>query len=218
MTCVGRSSMHKEQEALALIMRHQFGGIDMRRVRLRVAMSLDGFIADVNGSVDWLHRFHTEGSREDYGMAKFFREIDTVLMGRHTHDFALSHGMKSYRGLENFVFTRSKPLGKRNGVEYLSRDPAELIADLRKKRGKDIWLCGGGDLARQLLEAKLVDEIVLSIIPILLGDGIRMFVKGYPETELTVTACERYKTGLVTLTYEQAQWPKPRLRKSKKKS
>jgi dihydrofolate reductase len=78
----------------------------------------------------------------------------------------------SYPGMENFVFTRSKPAGKRDGVEYPSDEPSELIAALRKKPGKDIWLCGGGDLARQLLERKLVDEIGLAVIPILLGAGI----------------------------------------------
>jgi len=103
----------------------------MRRVRLRVALSLDGFIADINGGVEWLHRFHDKGLREDYGITKFFREIDTVLMGRHTHDFALSHGMASYPGMQNFVFTRSKPAGKRDGVEYISGNPAEAIAALK---------------------------------------------------------------------------------------
>jgi len=175
----------------------------MRRVRLRVALSLDGFIADINGGVEWLHRFHDKGSREDYGMTKFFREIDTVLMGRHTHDFALSHGMASYPGMQNFVFTRSKPAGKRDGVEYISGNPAEVIAALRKKPGKDIWLCGGGNLAHQLFEQKLVDEVGIAIIPILLGDGIPLFVKSYPETELTLTECQAYKNGLVNLLYKR---------------
>jgi dihydrofolate reductase len=125
----------------------------MRKIKLRVAITLDGFIADTEGGVDWLHRFHAKGTRTDYGMTAFFRSIDTVLMGRHTHDFALSHGMKGYSGKKNFVFTCTKPPGKRDGVEYISQDPAEVIAALRQKPGKDIWLCGGGDLARQLLEA-----------------------------------------------------------------
>ncbi len=103
----------------------------MRKIKPRVAISLDGFIADTRDGVDWLHRFHAKGPREDYGMTEFFRSIDTVLMGRHTHDFALSHGVKDYPGMENFVFTRTKPPGKRDGVEYISGDPAELIAALR---------------------------------------------------------------------------------------
>jgi dihydrofolate reductase len=92
----------------------------MRQLKLRVAITLDGFIADSNGGVDWLHQFHAKAPRPDYGMTEFFRSIDTVLMGRHTHDFALSHGMKAYAGMENFVFTRSKAPGKRDGVEYVS--------------------------------------------------------------------------------------------------
>jgi dihydrofolate reductase len=182
----------------------------MRKVMLRVAMSLDGFIADANGGVDWLDRFHGQGSREDYGMTKFFRSIDTVLMGRHTHDFALSHGMSSYKGMKNFVFTRSKPAGKRDGVEYLAGDPADLITVLRQKPGKHIWLCGGSNLARQLLERNLVDEIGLAVIPILLGEGIPLFVKRYSETELRLVDCQAYKIGLVSLTYERSQAPKSR--------
>jgi dihydrofolate reductase len=173
----------------------------MRKVILRVAVSLDGFIADTEGGVDWLHRFHAKGAREDYGMTEFFRSIDTVLMGRHTHDFALSHGMSGYAGMENFVFTRSKPAGKRDGVEYVSSDPAELVTGLREKTGKDIWLCGGGNLARQLLDRKLVDEIALSVIPILLGDGIPLFQKPYPQIDLQLIECQKYKSGLVGLRY-----------------
>jgi dihydrofolate reductase len=74
---------------------------------------------------------------------------------------------------------------------------------VRKKPGKDIWLCGGGELARQLLERKLVDEIGLAVIPILLGAGIPLFVKGYPQTELRLSDCKTYKSGLVSLLYER---------------
>jgi len=183
----------------------------MRKIKLRVAITLDGFIADTEGGVDWLHRFHATGPRADYGMTAFFRSIDTVLMGRHTHDFALSHGMKGYSGKKNLVFTRTKPPGKRDGVEYISRDPANLVAALRRQPGKDIWLCGGGDLARQLLERKSVDEISLSVIPILLGDGIPLFQKGYPETDLELIECKTYESGLVGLVYAVSE----RARKSK---
>jgi hypothetical protein len=117
-----RSSGLQTSTITSRIADQQRGLAVVRKLRLRVAVSLDGFIADVNGGVDWIDRFHGEGAREDYGMA-FFHEIDTVLMGRHTHDFALSHGRSSYPGMENFVFTRSKTAGKRDGVEYLSGEP-----------------------------------------------------------------------------------------------
>src|SRR3989442_1152178 len=100
----------------------------MRKIKPRVAISLDGFIADTRGGVDWLHRFHAKGPREDYGMTEFFRSIDTVLMGRHTHDLAVSHGVKDSLGMENFVFTPPKPPGKRDGVEYFSGAPGEMYS------------------------------------------------------------------------------------------
>lgn len=173
----------------------------MRKVKYRAAMSLDGFIADVNGEVEWLHRFHAKHGRKDYGMSEFFRSIDTTLMGRRTHDFALSLGRKSYPGMEVFVFTRTKPPGKRDGVEYLSTPPAELIASVRKKPGKDIWLCGGGDLAAHLLKDKLIDEISVAVIPILLGDGIPLFQKSYSMADLQLINCTPWETGVVVLTY-----------------
>jgi dihydrofolate reductase len=92
-------------------------------------------------------------------------------------------------------------IGKRDGVEYVSGDPGGLIAVLRQKPGKDIWLCGGGDLACQLLERKVVDEISLSIIPILLGDGIPLFQKGYSQDDLQHGHCKQYETGVVGVTY-----------------
>ena len=176
-------------------------GYTMRKVKYRAAMSLDGFIADVNGEVEWLHHFHAKHGREDYGMSEFFRSIDTTLMGRRTHDFALNRGRKSYPGMEVFVFTRTKPPGKRDGVEYLSTPPAELIGSVRKKPGKDIWLCGGGDLASHLLRDKLIDEISVAVIPIVLGDGIPLFQKGYPMAELQLINCTPWETGVAVLTY-----------------
>jgi dihydrofolate reductase len=107
----------------------------MRKVKLRVAISLDGFIADIHGGVDWLHRFHNKGPRDDYGMTAFFRSIDTVLMGRHTYDFAVSQGRKGYAGMQNVVFSRSQPPGERDGVVFVSGDTAELIARLRQEKG-----------------------------------------------------------------------------------
>jgi dihydrofolate reductase len=182
-----------------------FAEYSMRKVKYRAAMSLDGFIADANGDVEWLHRFHAEHGRKDYGLTEFFRSVDSTLMGRRTHDFALRLGKKDYPGMEVFVFTRTKPPGKRDGVEYVSSEPAELIASLRKKSGKDIWLCGGGDLAAHLLRDKLVDEISVAVVPLLLGDGIPLFQKGYPLAELQLINCTPWETGVVVLSYAATQ-------------
>jgi dihydrofolate reductase len=173
----------------------------MRKVKLLVASSFDGFIARPDGGVDWLERFHEGDGGEDYGMRDFYRGIDTVLLGRKTHDFMLSHGIKAYPKMANYVFTRSKPPGKRDGVEYVSGNPAKLIARLREQPGKDIWLVGGSDLALQFLNFKLLDEIIVALVPLLLGDGIPLFRPPFPETQLELLRCKRYKSGLVQLAY-----------------
>lgn len=172
----------------------------MRKVSYFVASSLDGFIAGPNGEVDWLMRFHKTAKGEgDYGMRELDRSIDTVIMGRATHDFALAHGMIGHPGAKNYIFTRSKPAGERDGVEYVSGDPAELIKKLRTKPGKDIWLMGGGAIARDFLVAGALDEIVVTLIPILLGEGIPLFRHPHPEFALQVLDTKPYKSGVVQL-------------------
>jgi dihydrofolate reductase len=172
----------------------------MRKVIYYFAASLDGFIAGPNGEVDWLMDFHkTVKGEGDYGMRELDRGIDTVIMGRATHDFALAHGMSGHPGAKNYIFTRSKPAGERDGVEYVSGDPAELIRELRKNPGKDIWLMGGGAIARDFLIAGVLDEIVVTLIPALLGEGIPMFRQPHPEFALQVLETKPYKSGVVQL-------------------
>jgi dihydrofolate reductase len=172
----------------------------MRKVIYFVASSLDGFIAGPNGEVDWLMRVHkTVKGEGDYCMRELDRAIDTVSMGRATHDFALAHGMSGHPGAKNYIFTRSKPAGERDGVEYVAGDPAELVRKLRTKPGKDIWLMGGGAIARDFLIGGVLDELVVTQIPMLLGKGIPMFRHPHPEFALEVLESTPYKSGVVQL-------------------
>ena len=169
----------------------------MRKVKYFVADSLDGFISRRDGGVDWLFM------DQDYGMAEFFRSADLAVMGRRTYDkmVELAPGKAFYPGMKNYVFSRSVATGRRAGVEFVSGDVDAWTAKVRARRGKDIWLVGGGDLVRQFLERRLVNEIGLAIHPRLLGDGIPLFPPPYPETELELLQCKRYSTGLVQLFY-----------------
>jgi dihydrofolate reductase len=120
----------------------------MRRVVLGVGISLDGYIARRDGGVDFLFM------PKDYSMAPFLESIDTVVMGRKTLDAALKLGGASFGGaMTSYVFSRSKPAGERDGVVFIDESPATFIGQIRKRRGKDIWLMGGGELARAFLEA-----------------------------------------------------------------
>jgi len=175
----------------------------MRKVKYSVGVSLDGYIAAPDGSVDWLDRATRKAKGEDFGMGKFFKSIDTVLMGRKTYEIALKLGMEKggYSGMKNYIFSRTQPPGERDGVEFVSGSVAAFIENLKRKPGKDIWLCGGGELAREALRDGAVDEITLGVVPLLIGGGLSAFPAGFAETELELYECKQYKGGVVGLTY-----------------
>ncbi|HEX9256190.1 MAG TPA: dihydrofolate reductase family protein [Candidatus Angelobacter sp.] len=169
----------------------------MRKLKYYVAASVDSFIARADGSVDWLER----GGKEDYGMKEFYATLDTVLIGRKTHDFMVSMKMESYPKVTNYVFSRSKPAGKRGKVEFVSQNASAFVADLKKRPGKDIWLVGGSLLAQELFQHRLVDEIAVHFCPVLLGEGIQLFQGPYPESNLQLLSCKAYASGFVGITY-----------------
>ncbi|HVT59015.1 MAG TPA: dihydrofolate reductase family protein [Thermoanaerobaculia bacterium] len=171
----------------------------MRKVVLGLGISLDGYIARSNGAVDYLFM------PKDYSMASFFATIDTAIMGRKTLDAALEMGGGTYSGgsMATYVFSRSKPAGERGGLVFVRQAPATLIAQLRKRPGKDIWLMGGGELARDFLKADLVDELYLGIVPVLLGEGIPLFPSGFPQRDFTLVENKTYSKGLIGLRYKR---------------
>jgi dihydrofolate reductase len=172
----------------------------MRKVVLGVGISLDGYIARLDDSVDFLFM------PKDYSMGPFFRTIDTAIMGRKTYDPGLRMGgASSFSGSSTtyYVMSRSQPPGERGGVIFTNQAPAELIAQLRKCGGKNIWHMGGGELAREFLKADLVDEIYLGVVPVLLGEGVPMFPSGFPQRNFALLENKTYSKGLISLRYER---------------
>ena len=146
----------------------------MRTVTLMIAMSLDGYIADRDGGVSWLPEEELEGP-DSYGA--FIQGIDTVVMGWNTYHQVtteLSPGQWPYQGLECLVATH-RTLPPRPGVRFFSGDLAEEVRRLTELPGRGIWVCGGAEVVRQLLAADLIDCLDLSAVPVMLGDGIRLF-------------------------------------------
>jgi dihydrofolate reductase len=171
----------------------------MRNVVLGLGISLDGYIARPDGAVDFLFM------PKDYSMASFFATIDTAIMGRKTLDAALRMSGGSYQWeMPTYVFSRTQPPGRRDGLEFVNQSPASLVAKLRRRKGKDIWMMGGGELAREFLRAGLVDELRLGIVPTLLGEGIPLFPAGFPQRNLKLVENESYSKGLVVLKYRVA--------------
>lgn len=175
----------------------------MRKVILALGISLDGYIARPDGSVDFLimpKDFWTAV------MAPFSRSIDAAIMGRKSYDVGMKMGGFS-RGprMDYYVFSRTLPVGERDGCMVTRESPAEVVAVLRSQRGKkkDIWAMGGGDLARQLLIADLVDEIHLGVVPVLIGEGIPLFLGGFPQREFALLENKSFSQGLVSLKYKR---------------
>jgi dihydrofolate reductase len=168
-------------------------------VVLKVATSLDGYIARPDGAFDFLFQ------PKDYSFAAFYATIDTVVMGRKTYDVARK-GMSMFGpSVALYVFSRSEAPGERDGVVFVDQRPAALIARLRKKRGKNIWLMGGGELTREFLKADLVDEIHLGIVPVLIGEGLPLFPPGYPQREFKLVENKTYSQGLIALKYTRVR-------------
>jgi dihydrofolate reductase len=173
----------------------------MRRVVLGLGISLDGYIARPNGAVDFLFM------PKDYSMAPFFATVDTAIMGRKTFDAALKMGGGSLGGssMSTYIFSQSLPPGERDGVIFTKHSPVTFIRQMRKRPGRNIWLMGGGELARAFLKADLVDELYLGVVPTLLGDGIPLFPCGFPQRDFSLVENRTYSKGLIALKYRRVR-------------
>jgi dihydrofolate reductase len=118
-------------------------------------------------------------------------------------------GSLSSSTMTTYVFSNTKPPGERDGIVFVNESPASFIRQLRKRPGKNIWLMGGGELARTFLNADLVDRLYLGVVPVLLGEGIPLFPSGFPQRDFTLIENKTYSRGLISLTYKRSR-PKPK--------
>lgn len=171
----------------------------MRKVILYIAMSLDGFIAKTDGDLSFLSAVEQPG--EDYGYSAFMESVDTVILGRKTYDKILSMVSElAYGDREIFVLTRNlKP--ETNPITFYSGSLSKLISKLKNKDGGNIFCDGGAETVLRFLQNDLFDELIVSIIPVLLGDGIRLFNSGFPEKKLQLVGEKSFEKGLVQLHY-----------------
>jgi dihydrofolate reductase len=168
----------------------------MRRVRYGVGMSLDGFIADLEDGTAWMT------GDPGYDSKPFFASIDTVLVGRRSYEVMLRQGVRSYPGLRTYVFSRSLKGADYPEVTMLAEDGAATVAELRGGSGKDIWLCGGGELFGSLLAADLVDTVEVGVSPILLGQGRPFLSSPGQMQKLKLTYERAFPSGLRVLYYD----------------
>jgi len=174
--------------------------MSIRNVILYIAMSLDGFIADTAGDIDFLRLVEKEG--EDYGYNTFSSSTDVVILGRKTWDTVLSFNIPDlYSGKKVYVISSSRK-GQDGNAYYYNGDLSALISKLKSETGLDIYIDGGGELVFSLLSVKLIDRMIISVIPVLLGGGTRLFRPSFPLQSIKLTNCLTFSTGLVQLHYE----------------
>ncbi len=171
----------------------------MRKVTFGVANSLDNFIARTDGGVDWL-MWSDEAAAVTVA---FWGKIDTILLGRKTYEFALKHTEAQenpYPEIKTFVFSRTLEAAA-EGAEIVRENAAEFVRDLKNQDGKEICVMGGGDFAKTLFEAGLIDEIGFNIHPVLLGQGIPLFLEMNRRIDLELIESRQFKNGCVYVSY-----------------
>jgi len=173
-----------------------------RQVILYIAMSLDGYIAKPNDDLSFLSIVEKDG--EDYGYADFVSSIDTVIIGRKTYDWVMKQvGEFPHADKNAYIITRTaRPtIGK---TIFYTGDLTDLVRKLKSENGKNIFCDGGAEIVNELLNNDLLDELIISVIPILIGNGTRLFKDGRPEQKLKLLNVKTFNTGLTQLHYKRA--------------
>lgn len=170
----------------------------MRRIRYQVACSLDGYIADPEGGFDWII------TDPEIDFKALFSQFDTLLMGRRTYE-VVAKGGEAYPGMKVFVFSRTLRQDDHPEVTIVAENVEQRIDEIRSQPGKDIWLFGGGELFRSLLELGCVDTVEPAVIPVLLGGGLPLLPSPAVRRSLSLTGHRVYSSGIVLLEYAVQQ-------------
>jgi dihydrofolate reductase len=171
-----------------------------RKLKLFIAMSLDGYIADHQGDLGFLSIVEQPG--EDYGYAEFTQSVDAIILGRKTYEKVLSMGFEyPHTDKAVYIITRTErpAIGS---FEFYTGDLATLVSELKSKPGKHIYCDGGAEIAHELARLQLIDEYIISVIPVLLGAGVRLFKDDRPEQKLRLLSSKAFEKGLLQVHYE----------------
>jgi dihydrofolate reductase len=172
-----------------------------RKIIVNLATSADGFIARKDGDIEWLSRLHPP--KGFYGLAKFERSTDTKLLGRKTYDISLQLGEKFAGKTKYYVFTQHPTsVRKHPGVEFVSEPIETFSKKLLTAEGKDIWLMGGGEIIAAFLDAGAIDEFIISVVPIFIGEGIPLMSGHYRDVPLKLKSSQQFPDGVVQLHYK----------------
>jgi len=171
-----------------------------RKLVLFIATSLDGYIATKDDSLDWLFKVEGEG---DNGISEFYETVDTILMGRKTYDWIITHMTEEfpYKNKECYVFSRQENEDTED-VKFIKEDIIDFTNKLKNEEGKNIWIVGGGDLLHSFIKEKLVDEFIITIAPTIIGEGVPLFKEDNYQLELYLKGTRCFNQ-FVELHYER---------------
>jgi len=188
----------------------------MRKLIYYVSTTLDGFIANEDGSFEvfsWDDNFMADllaefpetipaHLKEQSSLQDQNKVFDTVLMGRKTYEVALQKGITNpYPTLDQYVFSHKMDNSQDENITLVSEDAIKMVQSLKNKQGKAIWLCGGADLAGQMLEKNLIDRLIVKLNPVVFGSGISLFSGGVQPKDLKLTESKAYKSSHIMLYY-----------------
>jgi dihydrofolate reductase len=180
--------------------------VPKRKIIVNIATSADGFVARPDGNLDWLTS--RPAPKGFYGLPKFSRSIDAKILGRKTYDISLKLGASFGPGSAHYVFSRkSPPSSVPAGVHFVTEPIRTFAERLRKQPGKNIWMMGGGDIIASFLDEGAIDEFIISVVPIFIGEGIPLIAPRHREVALRLRAVEQFPDGVVQLQY-QVRTPK----------
>jgi dihydrofolate reductase len=175
-----------------------------RKIIVYLSTSVDGYIARPDGDVAWLDRPRPKGN---YGMGEFFKSIDTILWGRKTYSKGIEMGMEKSMasgfgtGIQNYVFSRQTQESKVAGFKFVREPIKAFTQELRKKHGKNIWMMGGGEIIASFLDEGEIDESIINVVPILIGEGIPWIQPRHRLIRLKLLSSKKFPDGVVTLHY-----------------
>jgi len=170
----------------------------MKKIKLYITASLDGYIARLDGDLDWLLEF----PKADYGYKDFFESVDTVIIGgRAYREITCMDILWPYKDKATYVVTHN-PIMEKENINYITENVVETISQLRNEEGKDILLAGGGELTSMLLSQDLIDEMSITYLPVILGSGIPLFPKSEKESNWELLESKSFENGAIQVTYK----------------
>jgi dihydrofolate reductase len=173
----------------------------MSKTVLYIAMSLDGFVAGKNDDISWLFRYNDV----DYGYDDFFAGVGAIIQGRRAYDIEIQHGWENAHPVPIFVMSHRDPDRKpgRDDVIFTADDIGDVLMKAKQLTSKNVWIEGGANVAQQFIDGGLVDEIQLSVVPVILGDGTSLFGTTHAPFELSLEGTRTFDKGLVQLQYKR---------------